>query len=253
MQIDSEESFIDSLTSESIHELINTAVRNPYSKEKRRMLRQCLNRINSSEDYPYSSDKRNIRKALVKAVCSKDDICTYLAFTVGFIFLCLLSLNLLIRIQDLAAEAYEEIAQTENKPLYTHMPCQTMYYDMEQLLYDYPDLKLPEYIPEGYSFEHADVVTDPVCFLVSAHYFDSEENLITIAYEKILPDKDTGRSTIEADAGSYKAFEKDGILYEQVTNCGRYTIVWEDSVNEFYRLFGVPTEEDAHKIIFSIE
>ena len=208
----------------------------------------CLTRISNSQNYPYSNDQKAIKKALRQTRLKS--WYTYIALAAGAIFICLLLLKTLYMI---GTWAYEKYAYRENKPLFTETDCEIMYYDINQLLEDYPNLNLPEYIPESYSFYSAYVVTAPEFYIAGVNYLDNEENMITFSYQKFAPDQDSGFSTIEADKGSSKAFEKDGILYEQVTNCGSYSIVWEKSFNEYCKLFGVDTEENAHKIAFSIK
>lgn len=244
-----ENNYLSSISNDKLHALINVAVKKTASQQKYKTLKALQNQIKSKDNYQYTSDKKSISLALIKSI-TIDDLCSYIALGSGLLFICLLSLKITI----LSVEWFrEEMVFAENKLMFTNMPCQTTYFEKETFKDAYPNVKMPEYMPDGYSLYRTYATTDPHSFSATSVYLDEAGTLISVVYEEFHPDSNIPTNTVEADPKSYKSFEKDGILYEQVTNCGKYSILWEEEYNKHYMMFGVDTENNVHKIIESMK
>lgn len=111
---------------------------------------------------------------------------------------------------------------------------------------------IPNWLPEGYALESAEVRHLAGSSAMYAYYTASKEQFIRFRYCRDHPDSSGGVSIHEKDDTPVETYERDGVLYYFLSNEGYESVTWMlDDLTECSIGGGLPREE-LRKIVDSL-
>ena len=244
-------SLIDNFSEDELAALINFLIENLELEKYDELLEHCLSALDKFDGYNDEFDNNAVISEILGTYklifhCKRLRVLKSLAFTAA-----VLAVGVFFLIPTDANSRKRNFIFNYSVP---DSIC-TNISDVQQLQTQYPDLMLPEFIPENFSFYKAEIFyPNTNDENITAHFSDNSSS--SFKFSARLIDPNTSPVSISFDTKSYSSHNIDGVVYHSFTSNGIPNIIFNPN-NEYLYILSADTtnlsSDDILKIALSFE
>lgn len=254
--------YVAQLTEEDLSVLINELIMNQDTQEEAELLEYCFAQLELFDGYSDDIDHDKLLAKLDSAakqeeckpiVHRKKPVRIWITAAIIAALVCIASIGVIS-----ASGRFDffqfDFDSPETKTETVSVPSETTYTNTGEFQAEYPDVMMPEYMPEGYTFYSANVLTLPSEIYISVQYIHPQKNIfqydVNWSAEGHMP------VVAEADEGSDRTVTQNGITYNLYTNCGDPGAIFQTSDGYIYmmgELAEYMSAQEMERIVLSFE
>lgn len=254
--------YVTQLTEEDLSVLINELIMNPDTQEEAELLEHCFAQLELFDGYSNDIDHDKILAKLDAAakqeeckpiVQRKKPVRIWIAASIIAALVCIASIGVIS-----ASGRFDffqfDFDSPETRTETVSAPSETTYTNIEEFQAEYPDVMMPEYMPDGYTFYSANVLTLSYDIYITVQYTHPQKNMFE--YNANWSAEGHMPVVVEADDGSDRTVTQNGITYNLYTNCGDPGAIFQTSDGYIYMMGELAehmSAQEMERIVLSFE